>query len=323
MIPGLWVELMEADAVAAALPSLRRLGPTLGLALPSRELGNERWARLTRLAADEGIAVRAWPLLPVEHGYWPNRRNLQRYAELVQQVLAWRRDRGGPALSGVSFDLEPGWEYSEALRAAQKRDPARWLSLLRERRNPRSFGEARRALARLAGAVQSAGLVAHAVTYPLVLDQPEGSFALEDALDIPVSGLDWDEVSFMVYATAFAQQTGRWLGPSLVASYAASASERFGERAGLDLGVVGEPGLGLDAGHRYPSPEALAVDAAAALAEGIAPERLRVYGLAGVLEQGGPERWMAPLTELTPRRPAPSRSTDGLRATVRALATHL
>jgi hypothetical protein len=224
------------------------------------------------------------------------------------------------ALEGVSFDLEPAFEYAETLRRAPPFRIDRWVELLRSHVDPPRFARARDVLAATVDDLRRAGLHAHAVALPLVLDQPEGSTILEDALDTPVSGIDWDEVSFMVYQTAFAQLVGEWLGPALVSSYAADAVARFGSRAGLDLGVVGSAGIGIDPGQRYPDPEALRRDAAAAFAAGIV--NMRIYSLDGVLEQGGAERWLS-LTNAAADPEGSRREVAGLRNGLRALARAL
>ena len=172
-------------------------------------------------------------------------------------MLRWRGAAGGPVFSGVSFDLEPGHAYAEKLRKSKVSQLPR---LIAAHVNPRAFEEARKHFGAAIEQLHREGVSAHATAFPLVLDDAEGKANFEDALDTPVSGLDWDEVSFMVYQTAFAQFTGLWFGPSLVASYAQSAVQRFGDRAGIDLGVVGAPALGLDAGERYPDVSALAAE---------------------------------------------------------------
>jgi hypothetical protein len=148
----------------------------------------------------------------------------------------------------------------------------------------------------------------------MVLDQAQSSTALEDALDLVVTGLDWDEISVMVYQTVFSQVLGHWLGPRLTHSYAVSAVRRWGERAGLDLGVVGAGGVALDPGHRYPSPTELHADVAAALSAGIPPARIRVYGLGGVAQEM--RRWLD-FRAITPHRPGRSLRVEALRALVR------
>lgn len=309
---------MTDAEVAGALPALARLGVSLCLALPSDRVGEDAFASLTRRAADHGVSVRLWPLLPRVRGYWVGETNVDDAAELLDAITRWR----GLAVDGVSVDLEPAYAYSEALRAAQKTSPAGFVALLRSHVDAAAFARARDTLARAVDHARRAGLVLHAVTYPLVLDQPDGTPAIEDAFDIPVNGIAWDEVSFMVYQTAFAQQVGEWLGPALVHSYARTAVARFGDRAGLDLGVVGDAGVGLDPGDRYPDPGPLRADVGAALDAGIPLSRLRVYGLRGAIHAGGAPHWLA-LDTVTPRAPAPSRMVDGLRNAVRLLANLL
>lgn len=311
---------MDDAPVADALPALAKHGATLMLSLPSRRIGDSAVAALTRRAAELSVPVRFWLLLEREHGYWTNEHNVDQFVRAMEHVARWRDSPAGPRVSGITLDLEPSFDYSEQLRAAQKSDPGAWLALLASHVQPERFSAARDALA---GAVRDSaarGLPVHGVTYPLVLDAPPGSDAVEDAFDIPVSGIDWDEVSFMVYQTAFAQQAGSWFGPDLVHRYARAAVERFGDRAGLDLGVVGPHGLGLEPGDRYPDVHALRADFAAARAAGIPPERVRVYGLHGMLDSGGVAHWLSGLDELEPQAPEPRREVENLRATVTALA---
>jgi hypothetical protein len=318
---SVWAELMDDDAVEAAFGALAAQGVGVGLSLPSVRVGDAGFAKLTRKAAGAGVPVRIWPLLSPEHGYWIGETNVAETRDLMASLLAWRSRRGGPVFDGVSFDLEPDFQYSEALRRCARLRPDRALSLLLNNVTPTRFAKARASLARTVQTLRRAGIVAHAVTYPVVLDQAVGDTTLEDALSIPVSGIDWDEVSFMVYQTPIAQLTGRWFGPALVRSYARTAVERFGDRAGIDLGVVGDHGVGLDAGDRYPTPSALAADLAASRGAGIPLERTRVYGLAGVLDSGGVEAWLA--ARPSDVEPGESREVEGFRNIVRAIATGL
>jgi hypothetical protein len=318
---ALWAEEMDDAEVEAALPELAAHGLGVCLALPSVRLGDAGFAKLTRRAEQAGVPVRLWPLLAREHGYWIGERNVAETRDQVAALLAWRAQRGGPVFQTVSFDLEPDYAYSEELRALARRRPDKVLGLLQRNVTPTRFARSRSSLARTVGMLRRAGVRAHAVTYPLVLDQADGDATLEDALSIPVSRIDWDEVSFMVYQTPFAQMLGAWLGPALVASYAQTAVERFGDRAGIDVGIVGDHGIGIDPGSRYPDAAALGADLGAALGAGIPRERTRVYGLAGVLQAGGLARWCGGAVE--PRTPAPSAEVQGFRNVVRGIATGL
>lgn len=322
LVAGVWAELMADDELRDSLPALGALDLRLQLALPSARLGDPALARLSREAAGAGVRLGAWLLLPRADGYWIHEGNVAAADEAVRRLLAWRAEPGGLVCDTVSFDLEPAFGYSEELRAAQRTDPGRWLELLRAHVDPPAFAAAREALARTVESVTAAGLRAHGVTYPLVLDQAEGTTRLEDALDVPVTGIGWTEISFMVYQTPFAQQAGSWFGPALVYEYALAAVARFGERAGLDLGIVGDVGLGVEPGDRYPDPASLRADVAAALAAGIPAERLRVYSLAGARGAGGVARWLGGGVPV-PAAPGASRAVRGLRNLIGALAGSL
>lgn len=321
MVLSLWAESMSDAAVEAALPALSASGLGIGLSLPSERLRDRAFARLTRKAEQAGVPVRVWPLLPRRQGYWIGEANVEETRELLLALLDWRAERGGPAFEWVSLDLEPDYAYSESLRRAARRRPDKVLGMLSEHVRPTRFAKARASLSRSVQTLRRAGVSAHAVTYPLVLDQREGDTTLEDALSIPVSGIDWDEVSFMVYQTPFAQLIGTWLGPALVSSYAKTAVARFGARAGIDVGIVGDHGVGIDPGSRYPRGSALHADLAASLAAGIPLERTRVYGLAGVLDSGGVAAWLgeAPVAAAPPE----CRMVEGFRNAVRGIATGL
>lgn len=318
---SLWSELMDDNAVEAALGSLAKAGLGIGLSLPSARLGDKSFARLTRSADRAGVPVRVWPLLPEAHGYWIGETNVAEADELMRALVSWRERRGGPVFAGISFDLEPDLAYSERLRRLARARPDKVLGLLLEHVRPTAFAKARSSLARTVARLRRSGLHVHAVTYPLILDQPEHDTTLEDALAIPVSGIDWDELSFMVYQTPFAQLLGTWLGPALVHSYAETAVARFGDRAGIDVGIVGPHGIGIDPGNRYADRSALCDDLGAALAAGIPAARTRIYGLAGVLDSGGLEHWLgaAPVSQV----PESSRAVAGFRNLVRGLAVGL
>ena len=173
MTLSLWAELMADDDVERALPELAQGGLGIGLHLPAERVGDARFAALTRRAADRGVAVRAWPLLSREHGYWIGETNAAEAALLLESIVRWAARPGGPALAGVSLDLEPDFQYAEALRRAGAARVDRLLGLLVAHVDrapsppprPRWPAPSRRCAARV---------VLHAVTFPLVLDQREG-----------------------------------------------------------------------------------------------------------------------------------------------------
>jgi hypothetical protein len=320
MTVGVWAELMSDERIHTALPELAAAGARLHVALDVSRIGDDELAALTREASRRGVGTWLWPLLPKELGYWIGEANAEHAARALDDIRDWCSAPAGPAIQGVSIDLEPDYAYSEELRSLGGR-PDRLLACLARHVNPARHAAARDVMARAVERTKQAGLRVHAVTYPLILDGGDGT-TLEDALDIVVADIDWDEVSFMVYQTAFRQLAGTWFGPRLVYEYAKEAVSRFGSRAGLDLGVVGDAGIGLDPGGRYHEPTALHEDVRAGIAAGIPLSRMRVYGLDGILSQGGIARWL-PHSNPGPLRPEPSNAVTGLRHAVRGVATGL
>ncbi len=318
---GVWAELMDDDAVARTLVDLAAAGSRLHLALDLERIGERSFADLTRRAADAGVPVFAWPLLPKELGYWIGKFNAEQARDAFDRIAGWQAERAGPALTGISVDLEPRFDFSERLRGLGGRID-RLLTELAGNLNRLRFDAARSTLAGAIDRLHSARLRVHAVTYPLILDAPAEDTTLEDALDIVLSGIEWDEVSFMVYQTAFAELGGSWFGPRLVHEYARDAFARFGDRAGIDLGVVGDRGVGLGPGNRYRAPSDLAGDVAAALAAGIPMDRMRVYGLDGIVHEGKIPGWICPPVP-DAGAPEPSSLVTGLRNGVRGVATAL
>jgi len=157
----------------------------------------------------------------------------------------------------------------------------------------------------------------HAVTTPMVLDDlAVGKGRLQSALGIPVDGVDWDEVTFMAYRTEFMRLAGR-MGGDIVHRYARDAHRHFGDRAGLDLGVIGTPGFGSQS-LGYTDPQDLATDIQAARMGGVG--RLNVFSLDGMLEQGGLDRWMTATSTASIK---PEAKALFLRALVQAVARTL
>jgi hypothetical protein len=288
---GVYSEFLSYGDVRAALPALARRGAALTLALPAARIGDADLAALLRDAAAAGVEVRAWLLLDRDQGYWPNETNLDVYGVAARRLLDWLTS-DGLRVGALVFDMEPAYAYSEQLRAALAQGYPAALALMRTHRDPAAFAQARAQLAALVGEVQARGVRATCVTYPQVVDDlDDGDDDLQDALDVPVRGIGWDELAFMVYQSTFAEAAHQWLGPGLIRSYGLSARQGFGERAVVALGTVGTAGI-FDAAATpaYTDPDTLAQDVGAARGAGIT--RVEVYSLDGMLALGGADRWL-------------------------------
>lgn len=317
---GVYSEFLDAGEVEAQLPMLRRQRVSVTLAVPASRIGDPELASLLRRAAGAGVALRLWPVLERDQGYWPNETNMELFTSEVSRLLGWLDDEGLVA-EAVVYDLEPALEYSERIRVLDPMNRDEIIALMESHLDAGAFEEARALLAASVAEVQAAGLRAVCITFPQVLDDlVDGDDDLQDALDIPVRGVPFDEVGLMVYQTQFAQAAGEWIGPPLISAFAVDAAAHFGEAAVIALGKVGDAGIFEAEGEIYQSPEALAADVAAAGAEGIG--RVEVYSLDGMVEGGDPEPWLdATITD--PEPGGHSSSADLVRFFVQGLDSSL
>jgi len=288
---GVYSEFLSHEEVEALVPELAPFQASITLAVSASEVGSESLAALLRRAERAHLEVRLWLLLDREEGYWPNEGNLSRFGEAARALLDWL-DAEDLEASALVFDMEPSLEYSEQILELNSRDPNAIAALFAEHVDPVAFAASRQELTTLVEEVKARGYLAVCVTYPQVLDDiADGDDDMQDALDIPVLGVPFDEVALMVYQTAFAEGLGAWLGPSLVESYAEDAFARFGDRAVIALGKVGAAGIFEAEEYTYPSPEDLATDILTVQGAGVS--RVEIYSLDGMTEQQGPRYWLS------------------------------
>lgn len=323
MIPppfaGLWAEFVAPAAVVEALPLLGSRGLAVNLAWKVTDPAEDaRWA-LVDAAERAGVEVRPWLLLAEEDGYWAGADNAKVFAAAATSLTrAWVAR--GHAPTTLIVDLEPAHGRVMALETALRRRPpdlrTAWAAL-RAAPSAARVRSAEGAYRALVDALHRAGWRVHLTTLPFVVDGGgAGGRALRDALGLPVDAADWDVVSLQAYRTLFADAAcallgqrlgGRLYGPHLVQAYGRDGRRHFGDRAGLDLGLVGE---GVYPSKLYADPADLAADLAAAAAAGVPADQINVYNLDGVLDRGPSVDWLgAPDGVAAPSRDRATRLT--------------
>lgn len=305
-----WCELPAPASVRPWLGLLAERGVDLCLAWPTDGPPDARLA-LAAEAARRGVRVRPWPLLSRDDGYWAGAANADAFAAAALAVLDhW--EGAGLAPGWLMVDVEPPYARAAALDEALRRRPPNVRRVIRLlRADTADLTRARRIYAALVADARRRGWRVALTTLPFVVDG-EG---LARALALPVDGVPWDRITLQVYRTMFddlvPRPVGRGFGPGLVHAYARAARARFGDRAGLDLGLVGE---GVWPASVYAGPADLGADLAAAHAAGIPPSHLHVYDLGGIIERGPSEQWFA---AAGPARPPRDRAARCLRAALR------
>lgn len=251
-------------------------------------------AELARRAAEAGVGLVLWPLLPDHLGRWPSGANPVAFAEHVEALV-----REVPGRPPILFDVEPPIDWTRrALHGHATRRP--------------TDRSARRATLRpVATRLRAAGHRVDVVVPPMV---PFGR-RWERLLATPISDLKAARVEPMAYTSLFEGYSGGTVDRRV----ARDLLRRLGAEgpAALSLGVVGGGALGDERAYRGVSE--LADDVAIARATGV--ESLSLYALDGVLERGAIEPWLDAFTRTPPaeRLPEPTRRGAALIALARAV----
>lgn len=308
-----WVEFLRPKELETHLDLLARHGvsPCLAVKGWSPDL-----ADLLKGCAERGLEPALWPLLPLERGYFPNERNLADFERLVRE-LTESAARAGAGPAWMAVDIEPPLDRGlEMVRGPPLRRLSRALRWPLETLRPERFEEARSHLDRRVRDLHREGWKVLCAAAPLLLDQPEGSAGLEDLLETPVFGVEWDRVSFMLYSSMLPGLGGPRGNPAFVHSYAREARRRLGDRAAVSLGVCGRGVLEMET--LMAGPGVLARDVGAARAAGVGD--IALYNLEGALRD--PAGWLGAL-KAPPRAPGRSLAVEGARAGVRGAALAL
>ncbi len=315
---ALWSEFVPFEQVRAQLPIFEAQGLSLNLAIRDGEWERPELEALWREAGARGVEIRAWLLLSREEGYWPNKWNAPRFEALVRRFLARMDDKHLPVF-WLIFDLEPPPELMKELsRQLAKGQVGRALATLRRSSESAPLQPAVARFAALVEELHARGIRSHAVTTPMALHDLGAAPGpkVQSALGLPLEGVPWDLVSFMVYRPEYRRLVGE-LGPDIVYRYARDARRHFGSRVAIDLGEVGhvsfpEPFEG------YVEPRLLGEDVSAVLAAGIT--QVQVYSLDGMLGMhAGPLPWIQSAKQAAPVRPRFSLKASLIRGTVTAL----
>lgn len=277
---AVWSEFTPYQDLIPVLPELKESGVSLNLAIHESSYKETSLYDLLKAADIVGVEVRAWPLLEKSKGYWPNKWNLPQFRDYCLGFVEECKQHG-VSVPWVILDLEPHigllLELEELLKG-KKFLKARRLILKWGRRI--DLESSLMEMAKLIEELHGLGKKVQAVTMPMVLD--DSNMKLQHNLGIPISGLPWDEVSFMVYRPYFWDHIPG-LSAEVVKSYGLGARMEFGEKASLAIGPIGSP-MVTKSKNFYRGPQGVHADISAANAAGI--NRFSLFSLEGIREQG-------------------------------------
>lgn len=117
------------------------------------------------------------------------------------------------------------------------KSPRQMAQVLRDQLDARQFHRDVAAINRLVAELRRRGYAVDGAANRTFLDaQARGNVALEDAMNAPVSGVAWDVLSFITYR----YQASQLSYVAMVNRYAALAKRLYGERAAMDVGLIGD-----------------------------------------------------------------------------------
>jgi hypothetical protein len=247
-------------------------------------------ADLVARCNDVGVDVGLWPMIGDADGRWASAFNAPRFAAFVARVLdAVPHDA---RVRDIAVDLEPPFGV---VTTALRSPTAVWPSLSEV--GDVGWRAARRQLRALIASVRDRGIQCSATVLPFVLFDPTTGRLrpVQRALSVPVDALPWDHVNVMLY-TSMIEGWSRGLirrprALDLLGRGALATRRRFGDTAGVSVGVVDVGALGNE--PRYRDPAELAADVAVALANGV--DAINLFDLGGVLRRGPAELWLEAL----------------------------
>jgi hypothetical protein len=303
---AVWAEFLQPSELEATFPLLESRALAVNVAWTAAA-DDPALLDLSASAASSGVTLRPWLLLPEADGYWPGATNAAPFSAKARALMdAW--DARGLAPTALIVDMELKYDLAVQVTEHLAKDPpdlAAVVALMKSNVDPSRFGAATTEFASLADEAHQRGWQVHLTTLPNVLDDyADGDDDLRQALGIPVEGVAWDVMTFQAYRTLVGELVaGSGSAPPtayVVYDYGRSARERFGEIAGLDLGLVG---AGVTDSAVYAGPHELREDVEAAHAAGVPAAQINVYNLDGMLERAPAESWLEPPAE-NPSPPA-------------------
>lgn len=317
-----WVEFVDDDNLYEYLDLAQQQTVSVNVALID---GTHDWVFLRNLcvaAEQRDLALRLWPLLSEDEGYWANQANAAAFAQYVRVLAAWVEDEC-PRAEGFVIDLEMpidrAWEMQEIFEGDG--GVTDLVTFLADGVDETAFEAARVEFATLADDLHIEGYHVSASTLPMMADDLEdGDESIARALWTPLRGIDWDVVSFQIYRSTFDSIFAAGLSDpestftsGLITSYAETALIYYGDKAAIDLGTTGA-GVGTQVG--LAGPDELQSDMAAALYAGIPLEHIHVYSLEGIAAHDTPSAW---LIEPLPHHAEVDAATEEFRGMIQGL----
>ncbi|MEY4581269.1 MAG: hypothetical protein RL701_5972 [Pseudomonadota bacterium] len=286
-----WEELDGATVsqLKNQLPLLEGRGMALVLHWKAENLDDaERWT-LVKAALARGIQVQPWLTLPESQGYFPNATNYAAWIKAERELLSLWRARKLPSTALV-VDMELSKDkLARFQELTASGNPFAVAQFLNANKNKQQYAAATSAFRDFVNEVHALGFKVNLTTLlPLLDDYEDRDDYLRQGFNCPIDGIAWDEVSFQIHRTIYAQSYP--LTARMVWDYGRLAKKWFPNNAGIGVGLT-HAGISSDPDIVYSDGNALRSDVEAALAAGFAPARIGVYSFLGMYNREPASQW--------------------------------
>lgn len=299
-----WAENISPPRIVdAGLDLLREYSAGVGVALFPESMTDEN-ASAFRQLKEAGVQLGFWPLLPREEGYFPGERNVDRFSSFARRLVRWAEDESAkPDLVAVDQEL-PFEQMLKVLNASFVKKGALALETCLENLDRTSFEYARGRLSQLNQWLKQKGVDTLTACLPWIGLEFDGRLeVIQDMMETPVMGIDWDIISPMSYASMISGMSGGlvtlrdadWLTFDICLGLRAAR----GRNSGISLGLTGT-GV-FESEPVFSEPAQLVTGVEAALAAGV--RDVSIYNLEGTLARAEPRRWFEALRNARPRVP--------------------
>jgi hypothetical protein len=317
-----WAEYISPKDVSKknVIRMLKKYNVILGMAFPQGSM-NKDYAKMIGEYEQAGVHVMLWPLLSDKSGYWPCERNAREFTEYIDQILDWA-DTGKFGFPWIAADIEtPIYQMDNIKKAGGAEKIKIFAESIVENRDRGRFYDSAAEYNRLVERLHARGIKVLAAASNFVAeDIIKGTTGIQDAMETPISTVNWDVVSFMLYTSMFAGYLKPFVTPRDARWYLYSImSDMKGlmwERAGISIGCTYTGKL--EDEPFYATPAELLPDMQAAKAALI--DDISIYNLEGILRSPQPEAWFDALVSCEAAVPERSVKTDAARFAMQVIS---
>lgn len=234
---SIWCEFMPYKEVETILPALARHNCDLLLHVGREDIGNADLVALCRAARSQGVGISAWLLLPYDEHLYVGEATADPIRDFSLEFVDWSK-KENLGIDWVVFDCEPSPLLGKKLFASVRHGRVMALAhILRDETQPVQFSESVAKLNRLINELHGRGVKVMGAANRVFLDfMRHENTVVQDSLNAPFSMIHWDRTSFITYRYKASQ--AQYVG--MVNRYADFAHRFFGDKAALDLGLLGD-----------------------------------------------------------------------------------